>query len=71
MQFPHFHFGNKEEAKESIETALKLATCDGPPYHYKVGVRGIGEDVEEGEVTQPPPGLPQIRHSRFINPTRC
>ena len=24
------------KAKEYAETALKLATCDGPPYYYKV-----------------------------------
>jgi hypothetical protein len=27
---------NKVKAKEYAETALKLATCDGPPYYYKV-----------------------------------
>ena len=27
--------GNKYD-KEYAETALKLATCDGPPYYYKV-----------------------------------
>ena len=27
---------DKVKAKEHAETALKLATCDGPPYYYKV-----------------------------------
>jgi tetratricopeptide (TPR) repeat protein len=27
---------DKVKAKEYAETALKLATCDGPPYYYKV-----------------------------------
>ncbi len=27
---------DKAKAKEYAETALKLATCDGPPYYYKV-----------------------------------
>jgi len=27
---------DKTKAKEYAETALKLATCDGPPYYYKV-----------------------------------
>jgi len=27
---------DKKKAKEYAETALKLATCDGPPYYYKV-----------------------------------
>ena len=27
---------DKARAKEYAETALKLATCDGPPYYYKV-----------------------------------
>jgi tetratricopeptide (TPR) repeat protein len=27
---------NKTKAKEYAKTALKLATCDGPPYYYKV-----------------------------------
>jgi hypothetical protein len=26
----------KEMARKYAETALKLATCDGPPYSYKV-----------------------------------
>jgi len=29
-------WGGKELAKKYAETALKLATCDGPPYYYKV-----------------------------------
>ena len=27
---------DETKAKEYAETALKLATCDGPPYYYKV-----------------------------------
>ena len=27
---------DKVKAREYAETALKLATCDGPPYYYKV-----------------------------------
>ena len=27
---------DKAKAKGFAETALKLATCDGPPYYYKV-----------------------------------
>ena len=27
---------DKVKAKKYAETALKLATCDGPPYYYKV-----------------------------------
>lgn len=27
---------DKAKAKEYAETTLKLATCDGPPYYYKV-----------------------------------
>ncbi len=27
---------DKAKAKEYAKTALKLATCDGPPYYYKV-----------------------------------
>ena len=27
---------DKVKAKQYAETALKLATCDGPPYYYKV-----------------------------------
>jgi hypothetical protein len=27
---------DKVKAREYAQTALKLATCDGPPYHYKV-----------------------------------
>ena len=27
---------DKAKAKEYAESALKLATCDGPPYYYKV-----------------------------------
>ena len=27
---------DKTKTKEYAETALKLATCDGPPYYYKV-----------------------------------
>ena len=27
---------DKKKAKEYAESALRLATCDGPPYHYKV-----------------------------------
>jgi tetratricopeptide (TPR) repeat protein len=27
---------DKVKAKAYAETALKLATCDGPPYYYKV-----------------------------------
>ena len=27
---------DKVKAKEYAETTLKLATCDGPPYYYKV-----------------------------------
>jgi hypothetical protein len=27
---------NKVKAKAYAESALKLATCDGPPYYYKV-----------------------------------
>ena len=27
---------DKAKAKEYAEEALKLATCDGPPYYYKV-----------------------------------
>jgi len=27
---------DEAKAKEYAETALKLATCDGPPYYYKV-----------------------------------
>ena len=27
---------DKAKAKQYAETALKLATCDGPPYYYKV-----------------------------------
>ena len=27
---------DKVKAKEYAESALKLATCDGPPYYYKV-----------------------------------
>ena len=29
-------FEFKAKAKEYAESALKLATCDGPPYYYKV-----------------------------------
>jgi len=28
--------GGKERARKYAEEALKLATCDGPPYYYKV-----------------------------------
>jgi hypothetical protein len=27
---------DKAKAREYAQTALKLAPCDGPPYHYKV-----------------------------------
>lgn len=27
---------DKAKAKDYAETPLKLATCDGPPYYYKV-----------------------------------
>ncbi len=27
---------DKAKAREYAESALKLATCDGPPYYYKV-----------------------------------
>ena len=27
---------DKEKAKQYAEIALELATCDGPPYYYKV-----------------------------------
>jgi hypothetical protein len=28
--------GAKERARKYAEEALRLATCDGPPYYYKV-----------------------------------
>jgi hypothetical protein len=28
--------GNREQARKYAEEALRLATCNGPPYYYKV-----------------------------------
>ena len=35
---------DKVKAKEYAEEARKLATCDGPPYYYKVSP--AGEEAE-------------------------
>jgi hypothetical protein len=34
------------KAREYAETALKLATCDGPPYYYKVAYEEAGRMLE-------------------------
>jgi len=34
--FKHASEKDKVKAKQDAEEAKKLATCDGPPYYYKV-----------------------------------
>lgn len=36
VQFALEQEKDKEKAKELAERAKELATCDGPPYYYKV-----------------------------------
>ncbi len=36
----------KVKAKQYAETALKFATCDGPPYYYKVAYEEAGRLLE-------------------------
>jgi tetratricopeptide (TPR) repeat protein len=38
---------DKAKAKEYAETALKLATCDGPPYYYKVAYEEAEKFLEK------------------------
>jgi hypothetical protein len=38
---------DKVKAKEYVETALKLATCDGPPYYYKVAYQEAEQLLEK------------------------
>ncbi len=37
---------DKAKAKQYAETALKLATCDGPPYYYKVAYEEAERMIE-------------------------
>ena len=38
---------DKVKAKEYAEAALKLATCDGPPYYYKVAYEEAARMLEK------------------------
>jgi hypothetical protein len=40
---------DKEKAKELAEMAKELATCDGPPYYYKVAYEEAERFLEKLE----------------------